>query len=235
MVYGGTTSPNSYLGVIGTLGQLGAHIAPGASYDAVFNPEQIVSDSITRSNLLGFLASQNPRYENFFWFGHGSEYSIQAIEKGTVITQRQLALALNNGVFVSSGTNLYGYAQHPYRFTWIEACDTAQGSFCEAFAIPAQNLSTNNFIAGGIMSRAYLGYKNVVTVDLNPSDGIWQARSTMYSTFLQYYLQDSGYSLAALVYFAQRLQGPFSQNTSYFMDGSATSYGATDMLYSDLW
>lgn len=145
--------------------------------------------------------------------------------------------ALNNGTFISwpARKSLYGYAQHPYRFAWIEACDTAQGNFCEAFSIPAQNLSTNNFIAGGIMSRAYLGYKNEEYVDMNPSDGIWQARSIMYSTFLSNFLENSGYSLEALVYFAQRLQGPFNQNTSYFMDISATSYGAVDMQWDDAW
>jgi hypothetical protein len=57
----------------------------------------------------------------------------------------------------------------------------------------------------------------------------------MYSTFLTNFLGDSGYSLEALVYFAQRLQGPFAQNSSFFMDASATSLGATDMLYVEPW
>jgi len=235
IVFGGPSggSPQSYGGVIGTLQNLGANIAPG-DMSSSWDQEYIVNNSTTRSNLLALLASRNPRYENFFWFGHGSEISIGAYEPGTSITEIQIAQALNNGIFISAGTNLFDYAQHPYRFAWIEACDTAQGNFCEAFSIPAQDLSTNNFIAGGIMSRAYLGYKNEEFVDMNPSDGTWQQRATMYNVFLVNFLQDSGYSLAALVYFAQRFQGPF-QNVVFLMDPSATSYGATDMQWDDAW
>jgi hypothetical protein len=237
-VFGGPSggSPQSYGGIIGTLQNIvgNAHIAPG-DMSSSWDQEYIVNNSTTRSNLLTLLASKDPRYENFFWFGHGSGFTIQANEPGTEITETQIAQALGNGIFISYGVNIYGYSQHPYRFVWCDGCNTADGNLCEAFTIPAQDLGTNNFIAGGILSRAYLGNKNALYFDTNPSDGIWQEHAIMYSTFLTNFLGDSGYSLEALVYFAQRLQGPFAQNSSFFMDASATSLGATDMLYVEPW
>lgn len=245
-VYGGTTSPQQYGGIIGALQMpsINAVIAPGSSYDSIFDPIQIVSDANTRSNLLAFLTSQNPRYENFFWFGYGAGgTSISAREQATAITGMQLAQALNNGVFIKWGANVYDYAQHPYRFAWVDSINpygegnigAPPGNFCEAFAIPAQDLSTNNFIAGGILSRAYLGYKNQGGFDANPSDGNWQLRAQMYSIFLQYLLQKSGDSLAALVYYAQNYQPPFSTYLGgpFTMDPSAVSYGATDIQDAD--
>ncbi|MGH7979799.1 MAG: hypothetical protein ACREE6_10525, partial [Limisphaerales bacterium] len=193
-VYGGTTSPQSYGGVVGALEmqQINANIAPGSSYDAVFDPIQIVSDVTTRGFLLAFLASQNPRYENFFWFGNspggwaicGRTPSEPPSEPDTIITELQVAQALNNGIFISwpARQSLYGYAQHPYRFVWVDGINpygegnfgSPPGNFCEAFAIPAQDLSTNNFSTGGILSRAFLGCKNQGGFDRNPSDGNWQ-------------------------------------------------------------
>ncbi|MGH7991116.1 MAG: hypothetical protein ACREDS_13110, partial [Limisphaerales bacterium] len=233
-VYGGVADPTTYGGIIGTLGDLKANIAPGNT--TLWGNEYIVSDPITRSNLLAYLASLNPRYENFFWFGHGTENSISAEETGTTITEDQIADALGNVPLSDSA--LVKVALHPYRFTWFEACDTAKGNFCESFAIPAQDLSTNNFITAGLMSRAYLGYKNEVAFNASYEQGgrtSWDQESIMWNLFLSSFLRPTGTSLAADVYAAQNNYAPFQNATLYRMDSSATSYGATDMQYPDPW
>lgn len=238
IVYGGVISPNDYYGVIGTLEGMGVHMAPG-NQSAQWNEEWIVTGPASRAGLLSYLASLNPRYENFFWFGHGNEDCISADQPNTTITADQIAFALGN---VPLSYGIIHAALHPYRFTWFEACNTAIGNFCESFAIPAQDLSTNNFIAAGLMSRAYFGYKNEILLDTSDSDGVWQQRSLMYHIFLENFLtlnaNGTGNSLAALVYAAQNNLGPFAANVSgdpYRMDSSGTSYGATDMIYPELW
>lgn len=245
-VYGGTSSPNDYGGIIGTLeGTPGVQLAPG-DMSSTWNEEYIVTSPATRSNLLAYLASQNPRYENFFWFGHGSNFMadpfICAREAGTGITESQIAFALDNVPLSQPGTT--HVASHPYRFVWIEACDTADSLFCEAFGIPAQNTSTNVFITAGLSgeSTAYLGYKKELAFDTSYTDGQWQERSQMYAIFLNYFLRlngdGTGNSLAAVVYAAQTDTGPFAPNLTgdnYEMDSSATSLGATDMIYPDPW
>ncbi|HTV42828.1 MAG TPA: hypothetical protein VMF08_19845, partial [Candidatus Sulfotelmatobacter sp.] len=229
-VYGGTISPATYGGVIGTLEDLHVNMAPG-NRSTQWDNEYIVSDPTSRAGLLAYLASLNPRYENFFWFGHGNENSISAEEGGTTITADDISLALGNVPLSSSDVHA---ALHPYRFVWCESCDTAKGNFCESFAIPALNLSTNNFIYSGLMSRAYLGYKNEIGFNYSYDQGSrtsWDQQSLMWSIFLTNFLQPRGYSLAALVYFAQNNNPPFQNATLYQMDTTATSYGATDMIY----
>lgn len=245
-VYGGSSSPDDYYGIIGTLESTpGVQMAPG-DMSSTWNEEYIVNSPATRSNLLAYLASQNPRYENFFWFGHGSNFTadpfICAREPGTGITESQIAFALDNVPLSLAGTT--HVASHPYRFVWIEACDTAASLFCEAFAIPAQNASTNDFVTAGLSgeSTAYLGYKKELPFDTSYTDGQWQERSQMYSIFLNYFLRlngsGTGNSLAAVVYAAQTDTGPFAPSltgNNYEMDSSATSLGATDMIYPDPW
>jgi hypothetical protein len=230
-VIGGLASTTEYGGVIGALGSVGAIMSPGNSVQAA--SVYIVNSFASRTTLLGYLASLNPRYENFFWFGHGTETSISAYESGTRITMDDLSFALGNVPLSYSITHA---AFHPYRFTWIESCNTAKGNFCEAFAVPAQDLSTNNFVASGLTSRAYLGYKNEIGFDTS-YDGNWGQQSTMMFIFLTNFVGGNG-SLAAVVYNAQNNTGPFASNVSgitYRMDSSATSYGATDLLYPNPW
>lgn len=229
-VYGGQLSPNEDGGIVGTLQALGKTIAPGSSANSNFDPIQIVNSPNTRTNLLTLLATTIPRYENFFWFGHGSEFCINANEPGTMMTQMDIAIALSDGpTFLESNLLLSSGGQHPYRFVWLDGCETAKGNLCEAFCIPAQNLSTNNFALGGIPSRAFLGNKNVSQFDPNPSDGNWQARSQMYSIFIRNLAQKTGYSLAALVHFAIFYMPPFTSGAPFGMEPSATSYGASDI------
>jgi hypothetical protein len=232
-VYGGSASPDDDGGVFGTLQDLHANMAPGNNYSQ-WGDEYFVTDPISRSNLLVYLASQSPRYENFFWFGHGTEQQISAYEAGTAITDYQIAYALDN---VPLSYSIRKVANHVYRFIWMESCDTALGNFCESFGIPAQDLSTNYFIDCGIESRAYLGYKN--EIGFNPSfdqggNTSWDQQSKMWNIFLSNFLVGN-FSLEAGVYAAQNNQGPFQGNTVFRMDSSATSYGATDLIYPNPW
>lgn len=126
-------------------------------------------------------------------------------------------------------------AEHVYRFAWIEACAAAAGTFCEALGIPAQNLSTNNFIAAGIMSRAFLSYKTEQGFGYGYDNPNWLLQSQMWYTFLDDWVSGNGnQSLAALVYDAQKGLSPFPSpyaSNSFPMGSAATSLGATDLRY----
>ncbi len=150
MIVGGVGSPSDFGGVLGTLDSFGlnGNLSPGnnAEQGAVFT----LQDENSRTNLLGYLA--NWRFENFYFFGHGNESTIGSYN-GFTLTKDQIAFALGN---VPLSYQMEHAADHPYRFVWIDACDTGAGSFCEAFGIPALTVSTNFFAAAGVESRAFL-------------------------------------------------------------------------------
>lgn len=170
------------------------------------------------------------------WFGHGNATAIGAEEPGARITENQLAFALDN---VPLSLNIPHVAGHPYRFVWAEGCDTAAGTFCEAFACPAQNLSTNNFIRGGIWSRVFLGYTTDFHPDLN-QDGYWIEESQIIYTLLQNFLSGKSggigtqYNLNTLSYDAHYSLGPF-YSINYWLHDPTSVFGAGDLLYGDSW
>jgi hypothetical protein len=248
MIVGGEGSPTDYDGVLGTLDAYGLHgnLSPGnnAQNGTVFT----LQDSPTRSSLLGYLGDN--RYENFYYFGHGNNSAISAYNASvTGINEQQLAyaignvpLSMNDGDPVFDGwdpdvptmmqptmsPSIIHAALHPYRFVWLDACDTGQGNFCEAFGIPAVNVSTNFFAAAGVESRAFIGFMRETGFDDSNSSSDpngWPNRSIFLHEFLDYWLSNA-YNLNTIVQNAQTSFG----NYGYDMDSSVIIYGAYDMF-----
>ena len=118
-------------------------------------------------------------------------------------------------------------ARHPYRFVWIDACDTGAGKFCESFGIPAITVSTNFFATAGVESRAFLGFTK--TTSFNPDNSSadpsgWQNRSIMMHEFLDAWLGNAD-DLNHIVGAAENSFG----TAGYKMDSSAVIYGAFDL------
>jgi hypothetical protein len=252
MIVGGAGSPEDYGGVLGTLDPYGlnGNLSPGNAAQAgtVFT----LQDKPSRTNLLGYLADH--RYENFYFFGHGSGSAISAYNgPQTGITRDQLAFDLGNVPLSYSGPNqlildppmmvpsqvftqIQRAALHPYRFVWIDACDTGAGNFCEAFGIPAITASTNFFAAAGVESRAFIGFQQPTGFDTSNSSGdpnSWPNRSSMIANFLQAWL--GGVDLNTIVNTAKT--GTFGYGTPYYypyqykMNSSVVIYGAADLTY----
>jgi len=227
MIAGGEGSPLEDFGVLGTLDPYGLHgnLSPGnnAQNGDVFT----LHDQTTKTNLLSYLADQ--RYENFYFFGHGNETSISAYNGShTLITDDAIASDLGNGFMFYFASPPQPANYHPYRFVWIDACDTAKGDFCDAFAIPAMTVSTNFFAAAGVESRAFIGFRKLT--GFNPVPGGangWQSRSTMIGEFLSAWLSNQ-YDLNTIV---QNAKNSFGQG-GYRMDSSAVIYGAYDLMYN---
>ncbi|HTV42760.1 MAG TPA: hypothetical protein VMF08_19505, partial [Candidatus Sulfotelmatobacter sp.] len=196
----------------------------------------VVNSPATRNTLLSYLASKNPYYANFFWFGHGNNQALGVAEAGTAMNEAQIASALDNVPLSEHTTHVAG---HPYRFVWADACLGSAGTLCEAFAIPATLTSTNNFIRDGIPSRAFLGYTTLFHPDLGP-DGYHAEESEIIYTLLQSYLSGKSgglgnqYNLNALANDAHLDIGPFA-GINYSLKDPPGVFGAGDLLYGDPW
>lgn len=242
MITGGPSG--EYGGVLGTLDQYGlnGNLSPGnsAQNGTVFT----VQDQASRTNLLSYLAYPSPTYENFYFFGHGNGNAIGSYN-GYILTSAQIAFALGNVPFSLNGPNELTHilppmmgitypvmmprtfdtqvvhaALHPYRFVFIDACDTGVGNFCEAFGIPALTANTNYFATAGVESRAFVGMQSW---KLNLNIIGWQGYSEMTGQFLGNWL--TGHQVQDCVNTAQ---SPFN-GTGAQMSSSAVIYGAADL------
>lgn len=235
MICGGPSG--EYGGALGTLDPYGlnGNLSPGNSCQA----EQVftLQDESSRTNLLSYLADH--RYENFYFFGHGNNCSISSYN-GFTLTLDQIAYALVNVPFsysypgptrhlfgfpittkVTLDTTILHAAYHPYRFVFIDACNTGDGNFCEAFAVPAITVSTNYFAAAGVESRAFVGFKSW---EINMNLIGWQAYSLMTGGFLGSWLSNQ-YDLQTIV--ATAKYNGFGSGA--YMDSSVVIYGAYDL------
>jgi hypothetical protein len=220
MIQGG--EDGSELGVLWTLDPYGTvgNLSPGnyptkPAQSAVYT----VQDASTASALLGYLASHT--YENFYFFGHGNS-SIIGSYNGFGLTQEQIADALVN---VPLSYRVFHAAEHPYRFVMLDGCDTGAATFSEAFAIPAMVSSTNFFAAGGVESRAFIGFKSWKVADITISN--WENYSQMTGHFLTDWLSSS-YNLQTCVSNAVLNVYHIGAN----MDSSVVIDGAADMYSS---
>jgi hypothetical protein len=212
MIAGGVDEDDPYHGVLGTLAS--CTFSPGnvANAGEVF----FLADATTRSNLLSYLASSN--YDNFYFFGHGSASAIGAYN-GTALSQGDIATALFNVPLSYVNPHL---SHTPYRFVFIDGCDTGSGNFCESFSIPAAALSTNYFATAGIESRVFVGFTSW-KVNLNIYN--WEEYSDMTHELLNDWLR--GVPIQTCVNNAKS----DSHDTGASLDSSAVVYGATDLQH----
>ena len=91
---------------------------------------------------------------DFVYFGHGSDSFIGTGNATFRISDAQLVLT-NNLTNPLTATNI-----HPYRYVFLDGCNTADGSFPQAFGIPKQKgMRTTDFTAKrGIRPRAFMGW-----------------------------------------------------------------------------
>lgn len=101
-----------------------------------------------RSNL------SDSRTRNFFYFGHGASDLIG--NGASYLTSSNLQSLLQN-----APDPLYGANQHPYRFVFLDGCETGKGDMCTAFGIPKTTISKNEWDAKYYLpARAFVGWKN---------------------------------------------------------------------------
>ncbi len=202
-------------GIIHTLSDygLGSYLSPGnVDQSTAF----ALSNGAARTNLLNYLA--DPRFPNFYFFGHGSASAIGGFDPASNISFYDIKKVLGN--FLTSAKPA---DYHPYRFVFIDGCSAGSGNFCEAFGIPAMTVNTNFFGTAGVNSRAFVGFTN--TKNFNPQK--WQWYSLMIGGFYEDWIGQQ-YSIQDCV---NRALAGVHNSAQVLMDSSVVIYGAPDMMY----
>jgi hypothetical protein len=103
----------------------------------------------------------NDEVRNFFYFGHGSAETIgqRSMNPPRYLDKANLNLGLNNFPHISP------YGWHPYRFVFLDGCNTAKGDLCKVFGIPKErNVPGSRFSNKGLRYRAFMGWDKPLIV-----------------------------------------------------------------------
>jgi len=111
-------------------------------------------DPVNWNQLAGLLTDCRAR--NFYYYGHGSGSQIGK-GGGTRLTHTQLQNLLTNTP--SGGDPLYTPNLHPYRFVFLDGCNTANGSLSKDFGIPNYTVPQDDWDNKyHLPPRAFLGW-----------------------------------------------------------------------------
>lgn len=207
-------------GVVDILGTPdgGYNLSPGN----VFGTGQSFNlTAATQTNLLAYL--NDPSYRNFYFYGHGNASGIGDSSQWAVnppwITELELRAAMTNHL---GETTKPGTTVHPYRFVFLDSCNSANGNLCEAFGIhrvPANYWSTSFYVNILKMKpRVFVGYTTAVNLPSTYDEHMKNAH--MLGQFLGSWRD--GASINGIIVAAKA-------NTQWPLSGSTITYGAWNL------
>ena len=135
----------------------------------------------TKPDILGYF--NDPAYRYVYIFAHGDQFSFGPHNNPpAMISEREIRRVTTNIL-----STVRPIACHPFKFVWIDGCETAQGAMCEAFGIPSGQYYNAYFNLVNKRSRAFLGAYEKFGISYNVMD---TRRAEMLSRFWNYWLQN---------------------------------------------
>jgi hypothetical protein len=129
---------------------------------------------------------KDPSYRNFYYFGHGGTNGfggdMNVVSNENIINSITLPgnAACVDTVFIKNNIGYARYEAHPYRFVFLDGCDTATGGLPDAFGIPKQNMgvswytSTNN--VRHLKPSAFVGWDSEIEMSSAAIQNFWNYR-----------------------------------------------------------
>ncbi len=174
------------------------------------------------------LATESVR--NFFYFGHGAKGWIGNNDINTSINRATLQFLLQNSPNPLVGTN-----KHPYRFVFLDGCDTAKGDLVLDFGIPKQTIYATNMINRyGLKPRAFLGWKTKVATSVTGT--LPQSHKTFINRFFEIWPQinptnNNNYTLREAL--DKAAIDPITNLQFTTLNEDITIYGCPDLYFYD--
>lgn len=183
-------------------------LSPGNSYNG--DAYRLLSSN--KTNLLGYLA--DPSYRNFYYYGDGNATRFGDYNEFqgwvTEIEESEVRTALEN---------LAGKSyRHPYRFVFLDTCNSASGTLCEAFGIHRITVNRSLYHNKNVKARAFVGYTGPSKLPANVTECTFNA--AMLAQFLAEWRDGVD------------VYGSFvraKQNAYWPLDANATIYGAYNL------
>ena len=187
------SSDNSYFtsGINALAGTAASWNIPVRNYSISFGRSYTqLNRDISWSNLVSWL--YYTQYRNFYYFGHGSADVIGCdmntvdvsnnITGGSFMTNSKAYLkskAVSDNIAFNSG------GARPYRFVFLDGCNTANGNFAPAFGIPKQAVTGGWYFSDAntrnIRPSAFVGWNTETGTGVNRGwgtvQGFWNFRT----------------------------------------------------------
>jgi hypothetical protein len=175
---------------------------------------------------------------NLYYFGHfdGNNLGGTSNQSWAISMQR-----LQGNILLNGPTMPYQLNHHPYRFAFIDGCNSAKGDLCLAFGIPKAPATVLEMQTAGVHPRAFVGWKNYQVGTLGSNGGLTYDVWHLQYIEVFFYLWSQGTSptthgpyqlleaLQAADISAKAPDGTTKPATSYFNDVQV--WGATDLLF----
>jgi len=165
-----------------------------------------------KTNLLGYLA--DPGYRNFYYYGHGNSTRFGDYNEYagwlTDIEEREIRRYLGNQAGKAT--------HHPYRFVFLDTCNSASGTLCEAFGIRRIAVDRSLYQYNNVKARAFVGYTGSSRLP-NTADDYTFSAAMMAQFFAEW---RDGADINGIV---QRAK----QNAYWPLDPTVTIYGAYNL------
>ncbi len=117
---------------------------------------------------------------DFYYFGHGAPTALGSGGNNTASISF-VAGQIINALPPNTGPGAAIPNQHPYRFVFLDGCDTAEGDWPLAFGIPKQEgMTINDFVnKRGLRPRAFMGWNRKKIIG-------WEGEGTMNQDHIDY-------------------------------------------------
>ncbi len=104
---------------------------------------------------------------NFYYFGHGGPGLIGRSDLAAIPPVLTFLNTLNITSALNNTPSITSRPRHPYRFVFLDGCDTAIGGMCQTFGIPKKkNMTAADFTKKGLRLRAFMGWDNAEFIAL---------------------------------------------------------------------
>jgi hypothetical protein len=138
---------------------------PGYGTEGILNGEYTTADgyasamTLSASRDWGTLASllHDTSSRNFYYFGHAGKALLGSKKNSNYFDGNNLEQILRNSANPLTTNSLW---QHPYRFVFLDGCQTAAGTLSALFGIPNMVVTNEVWAAAGLAPRSFLGWQS---------------------------------------------------------------------------
>lgn len=143
----------------------------------------------------------DPWTANLFYFGHGDPNGVGPTAS-LGLSEKDIGDALGNGY--PWGLPFYFRAAHPYRFVFLDGCNTARAGLCLAFGIVMKRTDESYYTASGIQPQAFMGWNN--TIQYSVAHTQFDSHLYTFDVDFFYYWSNQGKSLKDAVNLSRTIE-----------------------------
>ncbi len=173
---------------------------------------------------------------NLYFYGHGGPDVLGTTRTNPAPTGYIRQPEVENALHNHDKNPFYGFNNHPYRFVFLDGCNTANGDWCKTFGIPKKrNMPLADFQNRGLRTRAFLGWSSKIPWSIGgtaPDQGHIRfiSGASNFKGFFENWLTVTN-NITGATYGIE--DAARKAAAGYFMSNAITVYGYPDLKWYD--